>query len=93
MPKHGKVPNMDDRNTGWPDMPSILREVAGEDLSGTHSSQCWTWHPGCALHAAADEIERLRALSDQLAQHAKDALRMWQDTAPRYSPPGPDMPR
>ena len=57
---------MDDRNTGWPDMPSILREVAGEDLSGTHSSQCWTWHPGCALHAAADEIERLRAASDGL---------------------------
>ena len=104
---------MDDRNTGRPDTPSILREVAGEDWSGTHSSQCWTWHPGCALHAAADEIERLRALSDQLAealhvqcglhripvatrpyytQHAKDALRMWQDTVPRSSPPGPDVP-
>jgi hypothetical protein len=41
------------------DLPSVLRSFDNGRTS-THYLECWKVHPICALHIAADEIERLR---------------------------------
>lgn len=40
--------------------------------AGTHYINCWYSHPACALHQAADEIERLRRQVDDLTRCLHD---------------------
>lgn len=51
-------------------LPDRLRQIA-DDLYGrtasTHSDACWQWHDTCALHRAAEQLDRLTVLGDQLA--------------------------
>ena len=47
------------------------RKTLAERPDGTHYDGCHLSHPSCALSFATDEIVRLRALADQLAEAAK----------------------
>ena len=68
-----------------------------DDRISTHYEGCWDWHPVCAILVAADEIERLRAAGDALAEacafvraHPPEVTRSlaaWQEARRESFPP------
>ena len=53
------------------DLADRLRLIANEMTYGrtasTHSDACWQWHDTCALHRAADQLDQLTRLGNELA--------------------------
>jgi hypothetical protein len=62
----------------------IVERLRNWDDGGvsTHYEGCWDLHPVCAILLAADEIERLRAAGDALAEVADEwpeLVEAWQE--------------
>jgi hypothetical protein len=68
--------NISQMSSNADDIVAHLRSVDVERVS-THYHDCWKSHTVCAMRYAADEIERLRAAGDALAER----LRWWTDVA------------
>jgi len=58
------------------DIVTVLRRLADDGRIGTHYENCWQNHRGCALMAAAAEIERLEAARKQLLNAARGYMDM-----------------